>query len=248
MNDSSKIAGEIHKAAESKAAKIQENDYYKKLQEQLAQKADAQTLWAKGVDAKGATTYFINASSLAAQADFSTISTHVTSVKAPLSNRAILGMKIDFEEKSFTLKDLYMKAFIQSKSHNLIVAKLNGLKCAATGFLLSLLGSTSEELRKLQKKALGIAREENMRLYSENIYNLELLEIVGGANNKQNKAQEKVIREIVNQVTIQARHIGLGDYYTAEKITELKIEALKDILFKFKEEEMHLKYQLEYTG
>jgi hypothetical protein len=185
---------------------------------------------------------------LAAQADFSTISTHVTSVKAPLSNRAILGMKIDFEEKSFTLKDLYMKAFIQSKSHNLIVAKLNGLKCAATGFLLSLLGSTSEELRKLQKKALGIAREENMRLYSENIYNLELLEIVGGANNKQNKAQEKVIREIVNQVTIQARHIGLGDYYTAEKITELKIEALKDILFKFKEEEMHLKYQLEYTG
>jgi hypothetical protein len=80
MNDSSKIAGEIHKAAESKAAKIQENDYYKKLQEQIAQKAEAQTLWAKGVDAKGATTYFINASSLAAQADFSTISTHVTKV------------------------------------------------------------------------------------------------------------------------------------------------------------------------
>jgi hypothetical protein len=164
MNDASKIAGEIHKAAENKAAEIQKNSYFQELQKQLAQKAEAQTLWAKGVDAKGATTYFINASSLAAQADFSTISTHVTSVKAPLSNRAILGMKIDFEEKSFTLKDLYMKAFIQSKSHNLIVAKLNGLKCAATGFLLSLLGSTSEELRKLQKKALGMAREENMRL------------------------------------------------------------------------------------
>jgi len=233
----------------SRAEQLQNSSYYKDLQQKLAQQAPANTMWSKGVDAKGATTYYINASHLAAQADFSTISSHDQSVKAPLSVQVLkAGMKIDMESKTSQLVDSFIKNIIQSKSHNLIVAKLAGLKASAIGFLLSMFGMSSEDIRKLKKQAFEKGRHEIKQMFAENQYNLELLNIVGNSSHKQHKAQVRVLEEMTKQLSIQAINLGLADYFTAERKLEVRMDACKEILAKFKEEQMNLKYELEYVS
>jgi hypothetical protein len=233
----------------SRAEQLQNSSYYKDLQQKLAQQAPANAMWSKGVDAKGATTYYINASHLAAQTDFSIISSHDHVVKAPLSAQVLkAGMKIDIESKTSQLVDSFIKNVIQSKSHNLIVSKLAALKASAIGFLLSMFGMSSEDIRKLKKQAFEKGRNEVKQMYTENQYNLELLNIVGNASNKQHKAQVRVLEEMTKQLSLQAVNLGMADYFTVERKLEIRIDVCKEILNKFKEEQMNLKYELEYVG
>jgi capsule polysaccharide export protein KpsC/LpsZ len=85
-------------------------------------------------------------------------------------------------------------------------------------------------------------------MFAENQYNLELLNIVGNSSNKQHKAQVRVLEEMTKQLSIQALNLGLADYLTPERKIEIRIDACKEILAKFKEEQMNLKYELEYVG
>lgn len=225
----------------------QKTDYYQYLQKQLAQKAEGNRgLWMKVTDAKGKTSYHIDVSTLSSQADFTQVTTHDKLVKAPVVIKA-LGYKIDVQKQAENLMESYMKNCIQSRSHNLIMAKLGSLKMAALGHLLSLLGMTSEDLKKLQKKAISQAIDENKALFEENLYNLELMEIVGSGGRK-GKAQKIVLEEVQKQILTQAKRLGIAEYYSKERVLELKIKVTKDILYKFKEEEVNLKYELEYIS
>lgn len=252
MSDHSEAVASIQRRNEDsgdKAKSLKESSYYQKLQEGIRQQAQNQGgIWKSGVDQKMATTYYIDAAKLSTQSDFTTVGTHAEQVKAPLSNQAILGIKIDLDEKGMSLKDLYMKAFVQSKSHNLLLAKLNGMKFAGIGFLLAMLGTSTEELQKLQKRALGQARDQNKSLQRENLYNSELLDIVSNPNDKETKAQKKVLDEILKQLMLQAKLIGLEENYNPDRMLEIRLTVLDDIRTKFKEEETHLKYQLEYVS
>lgn len=83
---------------------------------------------------------------------FTTVRTHEGMVKVPLVVRAIMGQKIDVKDKVEQLMDSYSKSVIQSTSHNLIMAKLYGLKMASLAYVLSLIGVPPEELKKLKNR------------------------------------------------------------------------------------------------
>jgi hypothetical protein len=230
-----------------KAQEVQTNDYYRSLQKQLTEKAEQNRgLWVKTTDSRGKTSYTIDVTTLSAQADFTQVPTHEQTVRAPMVIKT-LGYKIDIQKQAQSLMDSYVKNWMQSRSHNLILAKLGEVKTAALGHLLSLLGLSSEDLKKLQKKALGVAITENKALLEENLYNLELLEMVG-AGGKKGRPQKIVLEEVQKQILTQARRLGIGDQYSQDRILELKIKVAKDLLFKFKEEEANLKYELEYLS
>jgi len=167
-------------------------------------------------------------------------------VKAP-GEVTLLGYKISLSEKLENFKDSYVKNYIQAKSHNYLLSKFALLKVAFLGQMLSMLGVTSEDIRKLQKQAIETAIEENVNLFRENEYNSELIEIVGGPK-KQVRAQRKAINEIRRQLTIQAQNLEIGHYYTQRKILEIQMDQSRAILDNFREERDNLAYQLEYLA
>lgn len=181
------------------------------------------------------------------QVDVTSVSIYADEVSAPKMLN-FLGYKVDLKAKMDVFKESYIKNYALTKSHNLMVARFAELKTAFYGYLLSLLGCTSEDIRKLQKKAIGDAVQQNKVLFEENEFNGELLAIVGGGGRKQMRTQQKIMNEIRNQLIIQAKNLGLGDYYTSRRIVEIQIEQCRKILSKFCEEKVSLEYQLAYFG
>ncbi len=230
-----------------RAQDVQTHDYYKQLQQQLTEKAvNNRGMWMRTTDAKGKTTYTIDVTTLSSQADYTEVATHEQSVKAPMVIKA-LGYKIDIQKQSANLIETYLKSWVQSRSHNLLMAKLGEVKTAALGHLLSMLGLSSEDIKKLQKRALNLAVNENKALFEENLYNMELLEIIG-MSGKKGKPQKVVLEEVQKQILTQARRLGIGDMYSQDRVLELKVKVAQDIYYKFKEEEANLKYELEYLS
>lgn len=181
------------------------------------------------------------------QVDVTSISIHNEEVSAPKSVN-FLGYKIDLKAKIDNFKESYIKNYALTKSHNLMVARFAELKTSTYGYLLSLLGFSSEDVRKLQKKAIEVAVKQNKLLFEENEYNSELLSIVGGGGRKQLRAQERVTAEIRSQLALQMKNLGLGDHYTSRKVLEIQIEQCKKIADKFQEEKTNLEYQLAIFG
>src|SRR3989339_415319 len=174
--------------------------------------------------------------------DVTTVALRDQEVSAP-KTVSFLGYKIDLKAKVDSFKDNYVKNYAQTKSHNLMVARFAELKAAFFGYLLGMVGLSSEDIRKLQKQAIEGAVNQNKMLFEENEYNAELLGIIGGSK-KQLRAQEKVIGEIRKQLVTQAKNLGLGDYYTSRRILEIQVEQCRKISAKFEEEKHSLEYQL----
>jgi len=181
------------------------------------------------------------------QVDVTSVSIYADEVSAPRT-LSLFGCKIDFNEKIEGFKENYIKNYTLTKSHNLMVARFAELKTAFYAYLLSLAGCTSEDIRKLQKKAIEGSIKQNKMLFEENEYNGELLTIVGGGGKRQIRAQQRVIGEIRNQLAIQMKNLGLGDCYATRRIIEIQIEQCQKILNKFQEEKASLEYQLAYFG
>jgi hypothetical protein len=181
------------------------------------------------------------------QVDVSTVNVHAEEVSAP-KDLNLFGYKIDLKSKIEGFKESYVKNYALTKSHNLLVARFAEMKVAFFGQLLSILGCTSEEVRKLQKKAMVDTVKQNKILFEENEYNAELLAIVGGGGKKQIGAQQKVIGEIRKQLVTQANNLGLNNYYTKERIIDIQIAQCEKIKRKFEEEKNNLQYQLAFFG
>lgn len=179
--------------------------------------------------------------------DVTSITIYADEVSAPKSLN-FLGYKIDLKAKVAVFQDNYTKSYSLTKSHNLMVARFAEMKTSFYGYLLSLLGFSSEDLRKLQKKALEGSINQNKLLFEENEYNSELLAIVGGGARKQMKSQQRVTAEIRKQLALQMKNLGLGEYYTTRRIVEIQIEQCRKISTKFQEEKNSLEYQLAFLG
>lgn len=232
-------------ALESRIDSLRQSEHYQRVQERFAENKE-KGIWVKAKDQKGNADYYLDMAKLSAKTFFTTVRTHEGMVKVPLVVRAIMGQKIDVKDKVEQLMDSYSKSVIQSTSHNLIMAKLYGLKMASLAYVLSLIGVPPEELKKLKKQAIEDAISENVALFEENVYNMELLEILGGSNFSRMKAERGILEEIQKQILTQASRLGIDDYYTKEKILEMRIKVSKDILMKFREEEMNIQYELDY--
>jgi len=153
--------------------------------------------------------------------------------------------KIDLPAKVEQLKNSYINNYIKARSHNYIVAKFSELKVAFLGQMLSLMGVSISELQKMQKKALSNSVEENILMFEENEYNGEMIQIIGGSP-KRVKNDLKVIEEIRTQLMTQMDRLGKPNYYTQQRLVEVKIDACKRILEEFTNELNYLQYQLDY--
>jgi hypothetical protein len=181
------------------------------------------------------------------QVDVTTVSIYQDEVEAPSVLR-FMGHQINISSKVAEFKENYVKNYTLSKSHNLMVARFAELKTAFFGYLLSLCGVTSEDIKKLRDKAVQDGIHQNKMLFEENEYNGELLSIVGGGGKKAMRAQQKVISEIRNQLIAQAKNLGLSNHYAQERILEIQITQCQKIMQKFGEEKVNLEYQLAYLG
>jgi hypothetical protein len=237
----------LNRPVEDRVQELKDSsEHYKRVQDKLQAEREQKGLWVKTKDKTGADDYYMDVAKLSAKSFFTTVKTHEGSVKVPLVVKMIMGEKINLRDRVESIMESYMKAVIQSTSHNLMLARIAGMKMAASAYLLALLGVPAEELQKLRKKALEDAIAENVALMEENLYNSELLEIIGGSSGSRLKAERGVLDEIQKQILTQARRLNIDDYYTREKILELKIKTAREIYFKFKEEEQNIQYELDY--
>ncbi len=164
--------------------------------------------------------------------------------KAPVT-ASFLGIKVGeaLKGKVEGFKDDYQKFFVQSKSHNILMAKFAELRTGFLGMMLSMIGVTSEDLIKLQRQASGNAIAKNKALFEENEYTGELLSIMGGSK-KYIRTQSAVVGEIRAQIVGQCERMGLKGYFSKEKVLQTQLEQCNKILGKFNEEKMTLEYQM----
>jgi len=237
----------VNNQPDKSVSSLTKNDYYQQLKTRVNENQN-KGMWVKATDTKGNKDYFLDTGKLSAQNFFTTVKTNQKSVKVPLSIKVLTGQKITLKQKVEQLMDSYKQAFVDSKSHNLIMSKINGMKLAALSHILARIGVPETELRKLRKEAQEESIDENRSLMKENIFNSELLEIVESGNSKGIKNQQKILTEIETQVLTQAQRLGIDGLYTKERIMELRIEAVAEIMAKFKSEQQNLLYELEYLS
>jgi hypothetical protein len=156
-----------------------------------------------------------------------------------------LGHKISLDERASQLKQSYMNSVVQARSHNFFLAKYAQFKVGIFGQLLILIGLTPDEIEAIRRKSISEGVKENEALMSENIYNLELTELVYG-NSKKTKKTIKIYQEVIRQLTIQMNAFGKQNYWSKARILEEKIKQCKKIQEEFEREKELLNYQLDY--
>ena len=157
------------------------------------------------------------------------------------------GVKIDYSEKVEKLKESYMKYIIQSTNNNYLLSKFAQFKVGLTGMLLAQCGIPVEILKKLKSEAYEKAAEENIQLMSENIYNMEAIQIVKG-NRRDSRRTLRIFRRIEIQLMVQMQRIGKPDYWTKAKLLEERITQCQKIVNEFNEEKNNLTYRCQYLG
>ncbi|MDR1323890.1 MAG: hypothetical protein LBK68_05580 [Candidatus Margulisbacteria bacterium] len=236
----------LNRPLEDQIQDVKKTEHFREVQEKLQAEREEKGLWVKNKDQAGQDDYYMDVSRLSARSFFTTVRTHEGLVKVPLAIKMILGEKLTLRDRIENIMESYMKAVAQTTSHNLMLSRIAGMKMAAFAYILAQLGVPPDELRKLRQKALNDTIAENVALMEENLYNSELLEIIGGSSGARLKAERSVLDEIQKQIITQAKRLNIEDYYTKEKILEIRIRVAKEICAKFKEEEQNIEYELNY--
>jgi len=157
----------------------------------------------------------------------------------------IFGQKIDFTSKMTQLKQSFMHAAVQSRSHQFFLSKFAQFKMGLLGQLLSAIGVSPTELETLSKKAIQGAVQENIRQMAENIYNLELTELLYG-NSRKAKRSLAMLRQIEKQLITQMALFGKRDYWSKPRLLEERITQCKKIEEEFQKERDDLAYSLMF--
>lgn len=249
---------------ESRIRKLKQNQYYQKLQKEIAEsrekrvvgvddKQDAEMLSQKrpkslqftlkqqfkwGKDEEGQ--YQIEAEHKPAVHRSEPISDARTRIAH------FLGYKIDVSTRTQEYMEKYQKYFIECRSPNFLLSKFSQLKFGMIQMVLGYLGVSSEELKKLQKKAITAAKEENEILFAQNEYNTELLIIFGAG--KKDKAKQMILKETREQLIEQMTLLGEDNYYTTEKLNAIKTIEVKKILQELLQEQQMLQYMRDYLA
>lgn len=175
--------------------------------------------------------------------------TFVTSIDLKNDGAAILrsaGQKIDYSSRITQLKQSFMQNVVQSRTGNFFLSKYAQFKVGVTGQLLTWLGLTPQEIEKLSKKALEGAIAENEKLMGENIYNIEITDILYGKSKKVKRSMA-MLTQIEQQLTKQMALLGKPDFWNKARIAEEHFKQCKKIEEEFQQERNLLAYQLEYN-
>ena len=242
----------INEVTEKNVNKVANDPRYKQIQEQLAEKSKEQQNieQVKPIDTEDKVE--LNKSLFNwkknKDGDFEIkAQTNLSSIEKPNEIKysaekilSVLGYKIDLTSRVESLKEEYFKTFIETKSTNLIMAKFYQAKLNVLNVMLSFLGLTSEELQKLQKKALKKAIDENTEFFEQNEYNTEMFTLFGSG--RKDKSKQKVFNQIKTQLTQQMQLLGEKNFYSPEKVTSIKMKVVDKIKEDLIQEEQNLMY------
>ena len=156
-----------------------------------------------------------------------------------------LSHKIDFQKKVPELKELFTHSLAQSRSHNAFTAKFAQFKVGIVGQILAWIGVPIEELKKLRRDALDSAISDNIEMMSENVYNLELSEIVFGIT-KSSRQTRRMYAEIENQLVLNMNNLGRPGYWSKSQLIESKIKQCERICEEFTIEKEKLEHQYAF--
>ena len=113
--------------------------------------------------------------------------------------------------------------------------------------VLSSIGVSFSELEQLKKECEKEFIQQNHTEMSENIYNIELNEIINGKGRK-SRHYTKMFTTIQSQLVAQMKNLGKGQIWSKEKLYEEKIKQCQKIKQEFTEEMQHLEYLLRYVN
>lgn len=158
-----------------------------------------------------------------------------------------LGYKIDFHAKKEELKEMYKFNIQESKSHNIFASRFAKFKVGIVNQILSAIGVPIDELKKLKKECQDELITQNHSEMSENIYNIELNEIINGRG-KKSRHYTSMFTNIQRQLITQMNNVGNIGFWSKDKLYEEKIKQCEKIKQEFKEEMQHLDYLLRYIN
>lgn len=159
----------------------------------------------------------------------------------------VLGLKIDFESRITHLQDTFMQHVVQSRSSNMFLSRFAQFKVGVLGQLLGFLGMTTEEIQTLKTEALQGAKRENIRMMKENMYNMELAQLVHGQSRKVRRSL-KALKEMETQLAQQMTLLGWPDHWTKVSILEGYEEQCLVIKREFENELNELNYLIRFMG
>ena len=113
--------------------------------------------------------------------------------------------------------------------------------------MLSWLGLPPLEIDTLTKKAIEGAIAENEKTMGENIYNIEITQILYGAGKKVKRALAMLL-ETEQQLIKQMGLLGKPDFWNKARLAEEHLKQCKKIQEEFQQERNQLAYQLEYQN
>lgn len=155
-----------------------------------------------------------------------------------------LGYKIDLSTQKNALIDKYMKVYIETKSHNLLLAKFAEIKLGMLQMILSFLGTSLDELKAYQKKSVSTKVDEIKLLFEQNEYNLEMIQLF--SNEKKSKTRKKILLEIREQHQKNLAQLGQPDYINPERIILAQQKAVRSVLEDMNQESQALELLLVY--
>ncbi|MGE4170370.1 MAG: hypothetical protein AB7F28_06590 [Candidatus Margulisiibacteriota bacterium] len=159
----------------------------------------------------------------------------------------LLGHKIDLSSKVMQLKQSFMENTIQARSHHPFLSRYAAFKVGILGQLLAVLGVSAEDITAMQKGAVKAAIQDNISLVGENIYNLELTELVHGKSKKV-KHNIAMLKKMQKQLLTQMSHLGRPDYWTPARVVEEQIAQCTKLRDEFAKEQDALAYQLDFLN
>ncbi|MEK9658097.1 MAG: hypothetical protein VW378_07000 [bacterium] len=152
----------------------------------------------------------------------------------------LIGYDTRPEQRKEQLTQDYLDTLKQYYSHNDFLSDFAGFKSTVLNKMLHFSGLNNQDLAALKQQAKQDVFEENIHLMAENIYNLELAELLYGKKKLTRPVRAKMM--LLQQKLLQQMQKLDGGYWTKSRLLEEKITQSKKIRDEFEDECKNIEY------
>ena len=94
-------------------------------------------------------------------------------------------------------------------------------------------------------EVLKSAKEENMKLYEQNIYNIELFTLF--SNSKKDRGKLKVFTSLKSKLIVKMARLGESDFYSDAYKNDIQQKSVRVILQDLLQEKQSLEFQRDFV-
>lgn len=152
----------------------------------------------------------------------------------------LISYKLNDKQRLNQLKQSYQDTLQQYYSHNDILSQFSSFKASVLGKILDKSGVDANECKKIRQSVKKQVCEENKHLMAENIYHMELSELLYGKK-KQTRPQRAKMLLMQQKLLYQMQKID-SSYWSKERLLEEKITQSKKIREELVDERKNLRY------